>query len=118
MKRWEKIAGWVAAAPRELSQRRQPELYRIDIEQSARDLDLQNEAKKLAAAGLPAPGQTELTAPEARAVQRIEKARHYYVEWASSRLNSLNEGLGRRDVTVLVNRSLAAHKTFEVSARS
>lgn len=118
MKRWEKIAGWVSAAPRELSQRRPPELYRIDIEQTGRDLDLQNEAKKLAAAGLPSPGQTELTAPEARTVQRIEKARHYYVEWASSRLNTLNEGLGRRDVTVLVNRSSAAHKTFEINARS
>jgi hypothetical protein len=30
----------------------------------------------------------------------------------------LNEGLSRRDVTVLVSKSLTAHKSFEVSARS
>lgn len=112
------MKGWLSSAPAKLSQLYQPDLYRIDIEQVAKELDLQNEAKKLAAAGLPLPNQTAITAPEAKTVQRIEKARHDFVEWASYRLNVLNEGLARRDITVLANDALFADREFERRAGS
>lgn len=114
----ETITEGLSSARRKLSQLNQPELYRIDIEEVAKELDLECEATKLAAAGLPPPEQTTLTAPEAKAVQRVEKARHDFVRWASARLNGLNEGLARRDVSVLVGDALAAGKAFERKAAS
>jgi hypothetical protein len=112
----ETITEGLSSARRKLSQLNQAELYRIDIEQVAKELDLENEARKLAAAGLPPPDQTSLSAPEAKAVQRVEKARHDFVDWASTRVTTINEGLARRDVTVLVNEALLAHRRFERAA--
>ena len=114
----ETLTDGLSSARRKLSQLNQPELYRIDIEQVAKELDLENEAKKLAAAGLPLADQASLTVPEAKAVQRIEKARHDFVEWASTRLGSLNDGLARRDVSVLVNEALLSGRRFERAAAS
>jgi hypothetical protein len=112
----ETITEGLSSARRKLSQLNQADLYRIDIEQVAKELDLENEGRKLAAAGLPLRDQTSLSAPEAKAVQRIEKARHDFVDWASARLSSINEGLARRDVTVLVNEALLADRRFERAA--
>ncbi len=114
----ETISEGLSSARRKLSQLNQSPLYRIDIEQIANELDLENEAKKLAASGLPAPEQTALSAPEAKVVQRVEKARHDFVEWASHEASNLNEGLAKRDITVLVNEALAADRAFERQAAS
>ena len=112
------ITEGLSTARRKLSQLKDPELYRIEVEPLAKELDLENEARKLAAAGLPTPDQTALTAAEAKTVQRIETARQDYVRWAGTRLNTLNEDLARRDVTVLVNDALAADKAFDRRAAS
>ncbi len=105
-----------SSARRKLSQLNQPELDRIDIDQLAKALDLEREAQSLAAAGLPRPDQTALTATEARTVQRIESTRQDFVRWASNRLNALNEDLARRDVSVSVSDALSADKAFERKA--
>lgn len=114
----ETITEGLSSARRKLSQLNQADLYRIDIGQVAKELDLENEARKLASAGLPLPHQTSLSAPEAKAVQRVEKARHDFVNWASARVSTINDGLARRDVTVLVNDALLAHRRFERAAAS
>src|SRR4051812_3922355 len=118
MKVWKSIAGFVSSAPLKLAQRNEPPLQRIDVERISRELDLENEAKKLAASGLPGAEQTVLTAPEARAVQRIEKQRLHIIEWASYRLHVLNEGLARKDVAVLVNDAQLAAREFDTQARN
>jgi hypothetical protein len=114
----ETITEGLSSARRKLSQLNQSPLYRIDIEQVAKELDLENEARKLAASRLPPPDQTNLSGPETKVVQRVEKARHDFVDWATHQVSSLNEGLARRDVTVLVNEALAADRAFERKAAS
>lgn len=112
----EALTGGLNTARRKLSQLAHPDLYRIDIEQAARELDLEGEARRLARAGLPPPDQTALSAPEAKAVQRVEKARQDFVQWASVRMNAINEDLAANDVTGLVSEALAADRSFERSS--
>jgi hypothetical protein len=114
----ETLSEGLSTARRKLSQINQPDLYRIDIEQVSRELELEEEAKKLAAAGLPLPEQTVLTAPEAKCVQRVEKARHDFVAWAAARVHDANERLAHRDVTVMVNQALIADRDFARRAAS
>src|SRR5688572_10314969 len=107
------ISECFSTARRKLSQLAGRDLYRIDIDQASRELDLENEARRLARAGFPQADQTALSAPEAKAVQHVEKARQDFVQWASVRMNAINEDLAANDVTVLVSDALAAEKTFE-----
>lgn len=93
-----------------------PDLYPIDVEQIAKELDLAEQAKRLGEAGLPAPDATVLSGPEAKVVQRVEKARQDYVDWGALRLNVLDTDLGRRNVTAEVNRACQADKEFERKA--
>lgn len=114
----EAISEGLTSARRKLSQLANPDLYRIDIDQAARELDLENEARRLAKSGFPLPDQTALSAPEAKAVQRVEKARRDFVQWASVRLNAINEDLARNDVTAAVSDALAADRSFERKSAS
>jgi hypothetical protein len=107
------IAERLSSARRKLSELSQPTPPRIAVEQLAKELDLENEARRLAAAGLPSPDETTLSAVEARTVQRVETARHECVKWASGRLRALQESSARQDVSLLVNEALAADKNFE-----
>jgi hypothetical protein len=109
------ITEGLSTARRKLAQLNQPAPPRIAVEQVAKELDLENEARRLAAAGLPAPGETALTAIEAKAVQRVETVRNDCVRWASARLNTLNDQ-PRQDVPLLVTEALAADKSFERQA--
>jgi hypothetical protein len=110
LKRWLFSAAARRPAPRPL------ELYPIDVDAIAAELDLEEKARKLARANLPAPEQTTLSAPEAKATQRIEKARRDYVEWASARLGHLNELLARSDARTSINEAAGADKAFERTA--
>src|SRR5687768_17310974 len=114
----EAISEGFTTARRKLSQLANPDLYRINIDQAARELDLENEGRRLAKSGFPLADQTTLSAPEAKAVQRVEKARQDFVQWASVRLNAINEDLAANDVTVLVSEALAADKAFERKSAS
>ncbi|HYC48578.1 MAG TPA: hypothetical protein VED01_24145 [Burkholderiales bacterium] len=112
----ETITESLSTARRKLSQLAQGDPVRLDVEQVARELELEEEAKKLAQSALPAADQTTLSAPEARALQRVEKARRDCVQWASVRMNALNEDIERKDVTALVEAALVADRTFERQA--
>ena len=115
MKIPELVTGGLSSASRKLLPR---EPSRIEIEQVARELELESEAKKLAAQGLPSADQTVLTMPEGKVVQRIEKVRREAVAWATARMDTLNDALARRDVSALVNHALSAERTFERRAAS
>jgi hypothetical protein len=118
MRLWELVRRWLYSSSRTPSRAQYPQIYQLDIDRIARELDLQSEARKLAEARLPSPQQTVITAAEAKAVQRIERARQDFVEWATFRLGIINEGFARRDVTALVNRALEADKAFQSKART
>jgi hypothetical protein len=118
MKLWERVSRWLYSPSRTSSRTPHPKLYRLDVDALARELDLQDEAIKLALAHLPSPRQTVITGAEAKAVQRIEKARQDFVEWATFRLGIINESFARRDVTALVNRALEADHTFQSKVQS
>ncbi|MEN3353455.1 MAG: hypothetical protein V7640_1613, partial [Betaproteobacteria bacterium] len=106
MKLWQVVSRWLYSSPRKPSRPHHPALYPLDVDAIARELELHDEARQLALACLPSPQQTVITGPEAKAVQRIEKARQDFVEWATFRLGIINESFARRDVTPLVNRAL------------
>lgn len=108
----------ITSARRKLTQLANPDLYRIDIDQAARELELESEARRMAKTGLPRPDDTALSAPEAKAVQRVEKARREFVQWASVRVSAINEDLRGNDVAALVNDALAADNTFERKSAS
>jgi hypothetical protein len=113
---WGRIRRWLFTARQERHRNGRSEIYPLDIDSIAEELNLVEEAKKLGEFGIPAPEQNTLTGPEAKAVQRIEQVRNDYLAWASLRLSVLNEDLARRDVVVLVNRALQSDKTFERKA--
>ncbi len=92
------------------------ELYPLDVDAIARELELQEEARKLAQVNLPSLEQSVVSAAEAKVTQRVEKARRDYLEWASARLGHLNELLSRSDVTRPISEAAGAHKEFERTA--
>ncbi|MDR2689663.1 MAG: hypothetical protein LBB76_07900 [Azoarcus sp.] len=93
-----------------------PDLYALSDLVLAKELDLAREAARLGAAGLPAPEETQLSAPEAQVVHRIERARLDYVDWANLRIRVLNEDLSRLDARPVVNRALQADAEFARAA--
>jgi hypothetical protein len=111
------ITEGLSTARRKLAQLNQAAPPRVAVEQVAKELDLETEARRLAAAGLPVPTETALTAAEAKTVQRVETVRNDCLRWASARLNTLNDQ-PRQDVALLVTEALAADKFFERQAAS
>jgi len=107
---------WLTKAARRRTGSGNPDLYPIDVESLAEELNLLTEARRLGEAGLPASDARVLTGAEAAVVQRVEKARQDYVNWAVVRLNVLSEDLGRRRVTQDVNRARQADREFERKA--
>jgi len=93
-----------------------PDLYPLDVANLTKELRLLEEGKRLGNAGLPSHDATALSGPEAGIIQRVEKARQDYVDWAVLRLNVLSQDLGRRNVTQFVNRAREADKEFERKA--
>lgn len=118
MQIWERIKKWLFSSSKSPSKRYHPDLHQLDVDAIAKELALKDEAKKLGEAGIPSPEDTVITAPEARVVQYIEKARLDYIDWASIRLSVLNEDIESRDVTKVVNQALQADKEFERKADS
>lgn len=109
---------WLTTARSASSKKGHPDLYPIDIEKLAKELNLVEDAKRFGTAGLPAADAKALSGPEAAIVQRVEKARQDYVDWAVLRLSVLSQDLSRRNVTQAVNRAREADKEFVRSASS
>ena len=116
MKMLERLWNWLTSSGRRIPRKAHPDLYPIDIERIAKDLQLFEQAKRLGEAGLPAPHSTVISGPEAAVVQRVEKARQDYVDWGALRLNVLHTDLSRRDITKEVNKARQADEEFERKA--
>lgn len=112
----DRIWNWLTSSGGRTPRKSHPDLYPIDIERIAKDLCLDEEAKLLGMAGLPAPEAAVISGPEAAVVQRVEKARQDYMDWGALRLNVLNTDLRRRDITKDVNRARQADQEFERKA--
>lgn len=112
----ERLWNWLTSSGRREPRKAHPDLYPINVERIAKDLQLLEQAKRLGDAGLPAPEAVSISGPEAGVVQRVEKARQDYVDWGALRLNVLNTDLSRRDITKDVNRARQADKEFERKA--
>jgi len=80
------------------------ELYDIDTEVLQKRLSIDHEAKKLGEAGLPDTGASTPSAVEFKVIQKIDLARHDFVEWAVARLKLFNADINRLDVSEYVNR--------------
>lgn len=107
---------WLTSSGSVSARKGHPDLYPIDVDRLAKELRLVEEAKRLGEAGLPAADAAVITGPEAAVVQRVEKARQDYVDWAVLRLNVLNSDLARRNVAQEVNRARQADQEFERKA--
>lgn len=112
----ERLWNWLTSSKSRKPQKAHPDLYPIDVERIAKDLQLDEQAKRLGEAGLPAPDATVISGPEAAIVQRVEKARQDYVDWGALRLNVLNTDLSKRDITKDVNRARQADQEFDRKA--
>lgn len=93
-----------------------PDLYPLDVDALAKELNLAEEARRLGVADLPAAHATALSGPEDRIIQRVEKARQDYVVWATRRFALLSEDLGRRNIAQDVNRANRADQEFDRKA--
>ena len=111
-----KFWNWLTTAAKGRPRKGHPDLYPIDVDKLADELNLREEAKRLGGVGLPPIDAVALSGPEAGIVQRVEKARQDYVDWAVLRLNVLSQELGRRNVTQDINRASQADKEFERKA--
>ena len=89
----ERLWNWLTSSGSRKPRKAHPDLYPIDVERIAKDLQLVEQAKRLGEAGLPAVEATVISGPEAAIVQRVEKARQDYVDWGALRLNVLNTDL-------------------------
>ena len=112
MKLLKKFWNWLTTSAKRKPNNQHPELYTIDVDEIALELNLLGEAARLGTMGLPTADATVLSGPEAAALQRVEKARQDYVDWGALRLNILNQDIGRRNITQNVNRASQADEEF------
>lgn len=113
---WKRILDWLYSAPKPSTESKNPDIGQLDPQEIARQLGVQEEARRLGEAGMPASDSKLLSGGEQRIIQHLEKARLDYIDWANLRLAVLNEDLSRLDVTPVVNRALQADKEFERKA--
>ena len=112
----QRLWNWLTASESGAPRKGHPDLYPLDVAKLTKELRLVEEGRRLGEAGLPAPDAKTLSGPEAAIIQRVEKARQDYVDWAVLRLNILSQDLGKRNVTQDVNRARQADKEFERKA--
>lgn len=108
----ELIKAWLFGQRKQKYKITHPDLYDLDIDAIAKELEIEREAARLGAAGIPSPEANILCGVESTIVQRIHKARLDYVDWARGRIQAINEILIRRDISHLVERALQADEEF------
>jgi hypothetical protein len=113
-----KFLEWLTTSTRRVPKSRHPDLYPIDVNKLAAELNLAEKAARLGRAGLPTTDSTSISGPEAEIVQKVEKARQDYVDWAVFRLNILSQDLARRNITHDINRARKADNEFDQKAIS
>lgn len=114
----QRLWGWLTQARHRNAVKAHPDLNPYDVKRLVEELNLRAEALRLGAAGVPAPDATRPGGAEAEAIQRVDRVRQDYVDWAAVRLGVLNERLEKTDVTQIVNRARQADQEFERKASS
>ncbi len=113
---WKRLWAWLTSSSVRQLNKGHPDLYPIEVEKLAKELNLIEDAKRFGEAALPSQDATSISGPEATIIQRVEKIRQDYADWAVLRLNILSEDMGRLDVTKEVNRAREAAKEFARTA--
>lgn len=103
---------WSDTGARTTQGKASPDLRPISVEALTEDLRLIQQAKRLGEAGIPPADAVSATGPEAVAIQRVEKVRQDYVDWAVRRLAAIHDTLERYDITADVNRARQADQEF------
>ena len=103
---------WLTTSPFRAPKKGHPDLYPLDVAKLAKELRVAEEAKRFGLAGLPAADAQSLTATEAQIVQKVEKARADYIDWAVLRLNTIHEDMARHNIAQDINRAKQADKEF------
>jgi len=107
---------WLTSARDRTPRKAHPDLHPLDVESLTRELDLLAQARRLGAAGLPHADARTLAGPEAVLVQRVEKARQDYVDWAVLRLGILDQDIARQGAALALHRAREADREFEREA--
>lgn len=107
-----RFIAWMSSPNTPSERKGHPDLHPINVDKLVRELRLVDEAHKYGAAGLPAPDAVDYSSPEKQAIQRIEKARQDYVQWADTRLSVIGQQIARRSITDDVNRARQADQEF------
>jgi hypothetical protein len=116
MRLLKRIVNWLTTANSSFPRKGHPDLYPISVTKLTKELNLIPEAKRLGEAGIPTPDDTLPSGPESAAIQRVEKARQDYVDWAVLRLAVLNKDLSKRNITQEINHARQADQEFERKA--
>jgi hypothetical protein len=113
---WGRFLAWMFKPATISPDKGHPDLYPIDAERLVAELRLREDARRLGEAGLPPDSSRTLSGPESAVVQRIEKARQDYVDWATLRLSILTKDIAGSDLTERVLHSQQMDKEFERAA--
>ena len=114
----QRVWGWLTHSRQRNAGKAHPDLNPYDVKKLVWELNLKIEARRLGEAGVPAPDAVRPGGAEAEAIQRVDRVRQDYVDWAAIRLSVLNERLEKTDVTHTVNRARQADQEFERKASS
>ncbi|MBQ0917933.1 hypothetical protein KBW71_05720 [Hydrogenophaga aromaticivorans] len=112
----ERVFKWLTSSNSARTGKGHPDLYPIDVALLTKELNLIEEAKRLGEAGIPPSDAQMPSGPEAAAIQRVEKARQDYVDWAVVRAGILSQDLSKLCRSQDINRARQADKEFERKA--
>lgn len=112
----ERVFKWLTSSSTTRTGKGHPDLYPIDVAQLTKELNLIEEGKRLGEAGIPPTDALRPSGPEAAAIQRVEKVRQDYVDWAVIRAGILSEDLSKLCRSQNINRARQADKEFERKA--
>lgn len=113
-----KLLAWFSSGGPSRAAKAHPDLRPIDTQKLSRELNLKVEGVRLGEAGVPAADAVVPSGPEQAVIQRVEKARQDYVDWAVLRLGVLNQNIAKEDVTQDLNRARQADQEFVRKASS
>lgn len=109
---------WLFVKPPKVERYGDPDTYAIDTEKIAKETNLEEEARRMGEANLPASGETELCGIETLILRRVERARQDFLAWGADQFKVLSQEVERRDITPIVNKAGQADREFERMASS
>lgn len=113
-----RLLEWLTARPSAPRAGDGPSIDPVDTERIKAEMRLQEEARRLGSANIPPEDAVEITAPESRIVQLVDRSRQAYLVWARNRINVLNQTILETAIEPLVDRVLAAHTVYEHRANA